>query len=114
MIFSITLVTAQSEIQTLGTFRVTTTIELTQIAANTTSCNITSVSIPQNRTTLITDQEMITINSIEYSYTLQAGNTTQVGEYIVNGICDEDGLNVVWAYNCFITKTGTTLSNAES
>jgi len=97
-IFLITLVSA--EVQTLGVFKKSTAIELKQIGDGYAFCNITSVSYP-NSTTILSDVVM-TKRGDEYNYTLISNYTGDLGQYIVNGICDSD----VWAYDFKVTENG--------
>ncbi len=95
---------ASAEIQTLGTFKLGDDINLIQTCANCTFNNITSVLSP-NSTEIIGNFQMTRIDSV-YNFTLASENITQLGEYIVNGIGDLDGVNTIWNYNLFVTPSG--------
>ena len=103
---------ASAEIQTLGTFKQGEEINLIQTCASCTFNNITSVLYP-NSTEVIGNFEMTRTGSV-YNFTLSSGNITSIGEYIVNGIGDLDGIDTVWNYNFFITPTGFDLETSES
>lgn len=109
--FLISLVSA--EIQTLGTFKPGEEINLIQICANCTFNNITSIIRSPNSTQIMGNVVMTRIGSV-YNFTLSSGNTTELGEYIVNGIGDLDGVNTVWNYNFFVTPSGFILETSES
>ena len=95
---------ASAEIQTLGTFKVDEEINLIQTCANCTFNNITSVIGPDSQQ-IIGNLPMTKTGSV-YNFTLTSGNITQLGEYIINGIGDLDGVNTVWNYNLEVTTTG--------
>ena len=95
---------ASAEIQTLGTFKQDNSISLIQICASCTFNNITSVNNP-NSFQIVGEQVMTKVGSV-YNFTLSSGNTSVLGEYIVNGIGDLDGTNTIWTYNFFITADG--------
>jgi len=91
-----------AEITTLGTFQVNQCIDLIQLGAGFTSCNITSVVGPDS-VKVISNQVVMTKNGNEYNYTYCSPSS--LGSYIVNGFC-EDGNFTVFAYNFEITPTG--------
>ncbi len=103
---------ASATIQTLGTFQQGEDVNLIQTCASCTYNNITSILSP-NSSELIGNFEMTQTGSV-YNFTLDGGNTTRLGEYIVNGLGDIDGTDTVWNYNFFITPTGQTLDNSQS
>ena len=93
------------EIQSLGNVKQGESIELKQIGYGYDKCNITSISIPINSTTIIADVEM-TKNEDEYNYTLDGTYTQILGKYIVNGKCCSATTCDVWAYDFTITPSG--------
>jgi len=95
---------ASAEIQTLGTFPVNEEINLIQICSNCTFNNITYIFLPDS--TLINFNIQMTKDGTFYNYTLNSGNVTQLGEYIINGIGDLDGVDTDWNYNLFVTTSG--------
>ena len=97
-------------VETLGTFKQNSDIELLQSGANLTSCNITSVKYP-NSSSAIKDVEM-TKRGNEYNYTLNNSYTTTLGSYIVNGFCTNGTTDIVWAYDFDVTPSGE--SGAEN
>ena len=101
-----------AEIQTLGTFKLGDDINLIQTCASCTFNNITSVLSP-NSNELIGNFPMTKTGSV-YNFTLSSGNTSTIGEYIVNGIGDLDGIDTVWNYNFFVTPTGFTFETSDS
>ncbi|KKN27024.1 hypothetical protein LCGC14_0868750 [marine sediment metagenome] len=108
--FLISLVSA--EIQTLGTFPQGEEINLIQTCANCTFNNITSV-IGSDSQQIIGNFPMTKTGSV-YNFTLTSGNTTQLGEYIVNGIGDLDGVDTVWNYNLFVTPNGQNFTTGKA
>lgn len=97
-----------AEIQTLGVFKQNDCVMLKQGCSNCTFTNITSVVYP-NSSTAIEIKEM-SKSGTEYSYNFC--NTSLIGEYIVNGISDVDGVITVWAYDFDVTPTGESLNTA--
>ncbi len=108
--FLVSLVSA--EIQTLGIFKLGDDINLIQTCSSCTFNNITSVLSP-NSTQIIGNFEMTKTGSV-YNFTLSSGNTTQLGEYIVNGIGDLEGVNTVWNYNLFVTPNGQDFTTGKA
>lgn len=98
-----------AEVQTLGTFKQGDCINLIQTCSNCTYANITSILSP-NSTIITTDVAMTKIGT-NYNYTLC--NTTSLGEYIVNGIGDLDGLSTIWSYNFLINGSGQNVSQSQ-
>jgi len=96
-----------SAVETLGTFKQNSCIELKQNCANCSYVNINSVSY-SNSSKIITNVVM-TKDRTNYNYTFC--NTTVIGEYIVDGNGDLDGEITVWTYNFFVTHTGDELDN---
>lgn len=98
------------EVQTLGTFPQGSCINLKQICSNCTYNNITTIISP-NSTQLLGEKSMTKVGT-DYNYTFC--NTTLIGQYIVNGKGDLDGVLTVWTYNFFVTPTGYEVSIANS
>ena len=99
-IFLISL--ASAEIQTLGTFKRFDCVNLKQSHGNCTYNNISIVSYPDSSRAL--SENVMTKIGTNYNYTFC--NTSELGEYIVDGFGDVDGEKVTWTYNLFITETG--------
>jgi len=91
-----------AEIQSLGVFKSGECLSLKQVCANCSFSNVTSVYSPTS-IQLMGNHKMTKL-STEYNYTFC--NTTELGQYIVNGVSDVDGENTVWAYDFEITTTG--------
>ena len=88
--------------QSWGTVKKDECINLIQTCANCTSINFTSVVNPDKiaiRTDLVTDK-----SGTEFNYSFC--NTSIIGQYIVNGVGDVDGLNTVFAADFEVTQTG--------
>lgn len=101
LILGITFISASQ--QTVGPFKAGEQITLIQTCGNCTYCNVTSLIFP-NGTKALGQVAMVQDGSeYTYDYTL---NETIFGDYIVNGKCDVDGIDTVWAYNFEATSTG--------
>ena len=100
---------AMANTEKLGVFKLNSCIELKQSCSNCTSVNITSVNYP-NSSKAITNKIM-TKSGTEYNYS--CGTSSVIGEYIVNGIADVDGLITVWSYNYEVTNSGSDLTIQE-
>ncbi len=105
LILFITFVSfASAQIQSLGTFKLGNDVNLIQTCSNCTFNNITSVLYP-NSTQTIGEFEMTKKGTV-YNFTLSSGNVTELGNYIVNGFGDLDGVNTVWSYIFIVTQSG--------
>ena len=100
--FLISLVAA--EVQTLGTFKRYECVGLIQTCSNCTYNNISNVIYPDSSVAL--SENVMTKVNTNYNYTFC--NTSELGEYIVNGFGNPDGEKTTWNYNLFITETGIT------
>lgn len=99
-----------SNIQSLGEIKLEDSILLKQNCVNATFVNITSISV-----TGIQQIEFINfaiaMNLISDGYqTYNFTNSSYLGQYIVTGICDENGIVKSWSYNYLVSPAGTTLS----
>lgn len=83
-----------AEQQSLGSFNLNKCINLTQICANCSYVNISSVLYP-NSTKALGETKMIKAGT-DYSYYFCS--TSLFGQYIVNGHGDENGVNAIWNY----------------
>jgi len=100
---------ASAQIQTLGTFKQGDCVELKQTCANCTFNNITSVLYPNSSQAL--GNNPMTKLGTEYNYSCSP--SADIGQYIVNGVGDVDGLDTVWAYDYMITFDGTSPSTSQ-
>jgi len=97
-------------IETLGTFKQNECVELSQICANCTYNNISSVTYP-NSTIALSNVAMVKDNThFAYSYCL--ANVS--GEYIVTGFGDPKDTQTIWTYNFFVTPNGQASSGATA
>lgn len=110
ILFTILVLPSITAIETLGTFQVNDCVELIQICNNCTFNNVTSVLYP-NSSTAESDLIM-TVQGTRYNHTFC--NNSAIGNYIVNGVGDLDGVNTVWNYDYLITRTGAELTTGES
>ena len=89
-------------VSTLGVFKVNTCVELKQTCANCSYVNITSILFPDSTPTIINSE--MTKSGSEFNYTFC--NNSMLGNYIVNGIGDPQGVQTIFAYDYSITTTG--------
>ena len=101
---------AVAEIQTLGTFKQGQTIQLIQICDNCTYNNISSVLYPNGTTALSNVNMSRSGTSYVYNFNL----TDAVGQYIINGFGDLNGVITVWNYNLYVTPMGVESTTAQS
>jgi hypothetical protein len=92
---------------TLGVFKLNDCIGLKQTCSNCSSINITSILFPDSTQQSINGQMTKTGSDFNYSFC----NNSQLGNYIVNGIGDPDGVSTVFAYNYIVTTTGNDNNN---
>lgn len=97
--FFISFVSA--EVQTLGEFDVNTTVNLIQSCQNSTYSNVTGVY--HEGEYIIKGNFPMTKDGNDYN--LSFSNTSDYGQYLVYGNCDEDGINTNWVYDFIIGKT---------
>lgn len=110
--FLISLASVNAEIQTLGTFKQGSEINLIQSGADMEFCNITSILKPNSVSLGLGEIEMTKDGNI-FNYTLTSGNTQNLGQYIVNGYCYDGTGDVVWAYTFEITPLGISQSTSQ-
>ena len=91
-------------VQTLGSKPQNTDIRLPMNCASCTFNNITSITDPDG-VEIVGNHPMTRTGSI-YNFTLTSGNTSKMGEYIINGIGDLEGTDEVWVYNVIVTADG--------
>lgn len=107
--FLVSFITAQ--LTSLGTFEVSTDVNLVQICGTCTNNNITSITSP-NSSVIVSNVEM-TKDGSNYNYTLVNNFTGTTGTYIVNGVGDLGGIDTAWNYDFTITQTGEALDEAQ-
>jgi len=100
-IFLITLVSA--EVQSLGTFKQNSAVNLVQSCGNSTYSNVTQVLYPDAAFALNGNYAM-TKSGNNYNYTFTS--THKTGQYIVYGNCDENTVNTPWVYDFNVTPSG--------
>jgi len=93
-----------ANIESLPAQKVNTNIELKQVGADFTFCNITSFLYP-NLSICLKDVEM-TKRGNDYNYTIDKDNITILGDYIANGFCSNGTDDVVFSYLVPITPSG--------
>lgn len=91
-----------SGIQTLPPAKQNTCVNLPQSYANSTYQNITFIQAPDKTIYQIESKMQQRGSFFNYSFC----NTSQIGQYIVNGIGDKDGNNETWAYDFLVSPSG--------
>ncbi|KKN19465.1 hypothetical protein LCGC14_0945370 [marine sediment metagenome] len=107
-IFLISLVTPVQ--QTLGTFKSGECVNFIQICDNCTYNNISAVLYP-NSTVALSNIAM-TKDDTYYNYSFCS--TSTLGNYIVNGFGDLDGVKTSWSYDFDITSSGFKQTTSEA
>lgn len=93
-----------SQVETLGSFKVKSCIDLKQTCSNCTYNNITSIYLTGDTPLKLLTERAMTKSGTEYNYTFC--DTSRIGNYIVNGKGDVDGVTTVWAYDFNVSPTG--------
>ena len=109
MLVLMTVVSAEQ--QTLGSFQVDSTVDLVQYCANSSYSNISRILYP-NSTAAISTETIMTASGDSYSYSFSS--TPVIGQYIVYGHCDQNGVDTGWAYDFWITSTGDRVSSSNT
>jgi len=102
---------ASAEISNLGTFKTGECISLKQSCATCTYNVVNRVVMPDS-TLGISGTLTMTKSGLVYNYTFC--NTSQTGNYIVDGYGDLGGSDTVWNYNFQVTTTGSDSSTGKS
>jgi hypothetical protein len=97
-------------LQTFGTFKQNSCIDLIQVCSNCTYNNITSVNYP-NSTIAEANLTMAKDGTV---YRRTYCNTSIIGVYTVYGVGDLDGIITTWGYDFKITKYGIGEENTDS
>ena len=105
----ITITTVSAVIETLGTFKQDSCIDLQQAGEGFTACNVTTVKYPNTSVAMNEFRMERTGNQ----YNLSFCNTSVVGAYITNGFCTNVSHTVVWAYDFNINVAGHELSTSQ-
>ena len=109
LIFLISVVSA--EIQILPPVKTETCVNLPQSYANSTFQNITLIQLP-DKTFISVNKNMQSNAGGFYNYTFC--NTSQNGEYIVNGIGDIDGTYQTWNYKFEVNPFGKVFTSSQA
>jgi hypothetical protein len=100
-IFLIGLVSASGE--NIGTYKFNTCVKLPQVCSTCSYSNISSVLSPNG--TIYAVEQSMTQEGTFYYY--EFCDTTQLGDYQINGHFDVKGSDEVWNYKISITPSGT-------
>ena len=102
-----------SDVSSLGIFKVNSNITLTQNCVNVTYVNITNIYLSgSNPTSFLTSPKSMNLISNGYQ-TYYFINTSNIGTYIVSGICDQNGVNQAWSYDFTVTPNGQIFSLSQ-
>ena len=101
---------ASAQSPSLGTVRQGECVNLVQSCSSCTTNVISTVLYP-NSSVAVSTLTMSTTDSIYYNYTFC--NTTTLGQYIVNGYGDVDGIDTNWVYDFWVTPNGTITSSSQ-
>ena len=89
--------------QSLGIFEKDSCIEIKQTCANCTYVTFSSITYPNSS---IAGSGLVTVKTgTEFAYS-NFCNTTVVGQYIVNGVGDVDGLDTIFAFDFEVNPSG--------
>ena len=112
----IILLSNVAAIQTLGTFPKDSSVNLVQGCDNSTYSNITKITYPGTSSNLsfAINEEIAMTNTTWNNFNYTFDLTSEIGQYLVYGHCDEDKITTEWVYDFWITSTGNrvNLSNA--
>ena len=95
---------ALAEIESLGSVKQNDCISLPQVCPNCSWVNISSVTYPNK--TMVVNEWPMTKSGITYNY-IFCGNK-EIGQMIINGHGDVDGLDTPFGYDYEVTSTGKT------
>lgn len=110
LIFLLIFISVSVFASTLGTVKQGSCIELIQTCDNCSYNNISRVISPNK--TVILEEAVMTKDDTYYNYTFCS--TNDLGQYIVNGYGDIDGVKTVWSYDFFATPNGLDLGTGEA
>ncbi len=96
--------------QSLGTFKSGECVNLIQICDNCSYNNISTILYPNSTVAL----SNLTMSKDDTYYNYSFCSTSTIGEYIVNGFGDLDGVKTTWSYDFEVTPTGFILETSES
>lgn len=95
---------ASAQIQTLGTFKQNSDIDLTQICDNCTFVNLTHVTRTGENSTIFTFNDLMTKDGTFYNYTFL--NTSEIGEYFYSTCGDLNGILTCNSVNFEVNQNG--------
>lgn len=107
--FLLFLPMVNAEMQSLGTFKQNSCVNLIQTCDNCTYVNITSIKYPNSSSAL--GLSAMTKSGTLYNYSFCS--TSVIGNYIVSGIGDLDGELTSWNYDFNINGLGEELTQAR-
>lgn len=105
---------ASATIETLGTFKKGSRINLIQTCSNCTFNNITLTIYIPNSTVILNGQFAMTRNGTLYNYTLNANQSLMVGRHVVTGFGNPNNVTTIWNYDYYVTQNGDDLTTGTS
>ena len=101
---------SSTDVQGLGVIKKGDSLLLKQNCINVTYSNITSISVNgiQTRELISTPISMTLVSTAYQTYNFT--NSTYIGQYIVTGVCDENGVITAWSYDFEVAPAGYNLS----
>ncbi len=111
-IFLISLASATEQEKSWGTVKKGDCIILTQTCDNCSYVNITSIQFPNKSSYAINEETIMSKTGTKYNYTFC--ETEELGQYLVTGHGDLDGLDTGWTADFKVTPTGFLLETSES
>lgn len=93
-----------SQVENIGIYNQGDCVILPQVCANCTSVNITQILYPNSTNALDTEVKM---NRQDSKFTYEFCQTNFIGEYIITGIGDIDGVEEVFSYGMKIKRGGS-------
>jgi len=110
LIFVFLLNLISGEVQSIPPVKLNECVNLPQIVSNSTQQNITIIQSP-NKTLYIINAEMTSLGGGYYNYSFC--QNIELGNWIVNGIGDDDGELIIWNYDYWVTPDGTIPTEAQ-
>ena len=95
---------SSAEQQSLGYVKTNHCINLKQSFANSTFQNVTAITLPDKLSLVIVNKNMQSLGGGLYNYTFCGNN--QIGQYIVDGVGDVNGVRQTWVYDYYATPLG--------
>ena len=110
LVFIVTLSFVSAEQQSLGTIKQNDCVRLYETCTNCTTIVISSIIYP-NKTQSAVTIPMTTTDNFEWAYNYC--NTSTLGQYIVNGYGDANGVNTGFGYDFVVNGSGQEVTGSQ-